>query len=498
MDLGSMDLNQKVDKKEFKQLIEEKQEELGSLQRALVDANIPVDIIFDGWTGSGKGEILNAVLQGLDARGFKLHSGYSESRDTAYKPFFWQYWRNLPAYGQIAIFERSCYHKALLQNCNAKNHPYQTSMIYSDINNFEAQLAADGHVIIKLFLHVSKKQIEKRLKQYEQKNVDLQLFDELDAGECKKYQEWLHMYEDMLRQTNTAIAPWYVIEAEDVLYAKLKAFDTIIRVLKDALSGNRAMPAPNVAKQIPDYVLTKGDDILKNLDLTISLSKSDYKDELKKYQDKLQSLQFELIAKRIPMIILFEGSDAAGKGGAIKRLTQPLDPRGYYVTPISAPKGEERTHHYLWRFWRAMPAKGQIAVFDRTWYGRVLVERVEGFATDKEWQRAYGEINDLESQLVHENIILVKFWLQIDKDEQLKRFTERQNNPARNWKITDEDWRNREKWDAYELAQQDMFAATNTTVAPWHLIAATCKYYARVEVLKTVVKTIEEKLASLK
>ena len=226
----------------------------------------------------------------------------------------------------------------------------------------------------------------------------------------------------------------------------------------------------------------------------ISVSHINEKGELKKYQDKLQSLQFELIAKRIPMIILFEGSDAAGKGGAIKRLTQPLDPRGYYVTPISAPKGEERTHHYLWRFWRAMPAKGQIAVFDRTWYGRVLVERVEGFATDKEWQRAYGEINDLESQLVHENIILVKFWLQIDKDEQLKRFTERQNNPARNWKITDEDWRNREKWDQYEDAVNEMIQKTSTTYAPWHILESVDKRYARIKALKIVIEELEKAL----
>ena len=191
---------------------------------------------------------------------------------------------------------------------------------------------------------------------------------------------------------------------------------------------------------------------------------------------------------------MFEGSDAAGKGGAIKRLLEPLDPRGYYVTPISAPKGDEKTHHYLWRFWRAMPSRGQIAVFDRTWYGRVLVERVENFAKPDEWGRAYGEINELEAQLIHDGMIVVKLWLQIDKDEQLKRFQDRQNNPDRNWKITDEDWRNREKWDDYELAKKDMFAATNTNIAPWTLVEATCKYYARIKVLKTVIKAIEKNL----
>lgn len=494
MELRTLNMDLTVEKDGFNDLIKLKREELGSLQRKLLEKNIPVIIVFDGWVTSLKGKVINSVLQGLDARGYKLHSGYSESLDANDKPFFWQYWRNIPAYGQIALFERSWYHKAIGKAHVNSTNCYEPSLYYSDINNFEEQLIDDGQVIVKFFLHVSKNKHEKRVPDLDLHFGDLDIFDEIDLTECKHYKKFTPVYEDMLRQTNTAIAPWYTIEADNSRYAQLKVFDTLIKVLNNALNGNRPVSAINIAKQIPNHELTLGDNILDSLDLNQSMDKDIYKNELKELQKELQQLQLTLLKYKIPMLILLEGSDAAGKGGAIKRIIEPLDPRGYYVIPISAPKGEERTHHYLWRFWKVMPAKGQIAIFDRTWYGRVLVERIEGFAKPQEWERAYGEINELESQLVHDNMILVKLWLQIDKEEQLKRFLDRQNDPERNWKITDEDWRNREKWDEYELAKRDMFAATNTTLAPWTIVEATCKYYARIKAIKTVINSIKRHL----
>jgi PPK2 family polyphosphate:nucleotide phosphotransferase len=231
--------------------------------------------------------------------------------------------------------------------------------------------------------------------------------------------------------------------------------------------------------------------ILSSLDLSKKLSKKDYEEKLKTYQLKLLRLQRKLYEKQVPLILVFEGWDAAGKGGVIKRLTETLDPRGFNVHPIGAPTETEKKHHYLWRFWQRIPQRGAIAVFDRSWYGRVLVERVEKFAEPEEWGRAYEEINQFEKMLVDDGYHILKFWLHISKEEQLKRFKEREQNPLKRWKLTEEDWRNREKWDKYEKAVEEMVQKTSTSHAPWHLIEAENKKYARVKVLKTIVEAFE-------
>lgn len=498
-DLKTLDMSLSFPRKGFNKLLKEKQEQLGALQREIREKGIPVIIVVDGWFASGKGEIINSIIQALDSRGYKLHSGYSESADAARKPFFWQYWTNIPDQGQFAIFEESWYHKALIRNTSKETAIYQPSLAYSDINSFETQLIQDNNLVVKLFLHISEKQMQKRYKTSRKMLKSIVDFGKkaalnvLDRMEVKDYQKTITAYEDMLRQTNTAISPWFTIEADNMRYAQLKIFDILIKLLSDKL----ASPAKVNAIYVPNTINLHNSDPIAELDLTKSLDKETYERELEKYQGRLKELQLKLMLNKIPMVITFEGSDAAGKGGAIRRVIAGLDPRGCYVVPIAAPKGPERTHNYMWRFWKEMPSKGQIAIFDRTWYGRVLVERVEKFATEQEWNRAYSEINELESLLVHDNVILVKFWLQIDKDEQLRRFEERANNPLKNWKITDEDWRNREKWDEYALAVRDMLVETNTSYAPWTIVEATSKYYSRIKVLKTIVKAIEDKLAAL-
>ena len=228
--------------------------------------------------------------------------------------------------------------------------------------------------------------------------------------------------------------------------------------------------------------------------MTLSYTKEEYKEKLDRLQNRIQELHGELYRRRIPVILGFEGWDAGGKGGAIKRLTAKMDPRGYQVNPTASPNDLERAHHYLWRFWNNVPKKGHIAIFDRTWYGRVMVERIEGFCTTEEWQRAYREMNDMEANWVHSGAIVRKFWLQIDKDEQERRFRERMENPDKQWKITDEDWRNREKWDQYEQAVDEMLVRTSTTYAPWIIVEGNSKYYARIKVLQSVVDAIEERL----
>lgn len=499
-DLRTLDMSLSFPSKGFNKLLKEKQEQLGALQREIREKGIPVIIVIDGWFASGKGEVINSVIQSLDSRGYKLHSGYSESAQAKNKPFFWQYWTNIPEQGQFAIFEESWYNKTLKRNTTKKTDIYQPSLAYSDINSFETQLIQDNNLVIKLFMHISEKQLQKRFKQNRKtiKNVvdfaKKYVLSSLDKLEVKDYPKTLAAYEDMLRQTNTAISPWFTIESDNLRYAQLKIFDILIKLLTDKLAN----PTKVNAVYVPNTINLHNSDPIAELDLSKSMDKETYVRELEKCQSRLKELQLKLIVHRIPMVVTFEGSDAAGKGGAIKRVIAGLDPRGCYVVPISAPKGEERTHNYMWRFWREMPSKGQIAIFDRTWYGRVLVERVEKFATEQEWTRAYSEINELESLLVHDNVILVKFWLQIDKDEQLRRFEERSNTPLKNWKITDEDWRNREKWDEYALAVRDMLVETNTSYAPWTIVEATCKYYARIKVLKTIIQAMEEKFESVK
>jgi polyphosphate kinase 2 (PPK2 family) len=236
--------------------------------------------------------------------------------------------------------------------------------------------------------------------------------------------------------------------------------------------------------------------MLNTIDLSKSLTKEEYVHDLIRYQLQLRALAYQLYVQKRPLIIVYEGWDAGGKGGNIKRITEKLDPRGYEVYPIAAPKGEDKTHHYLWRFWRRLkpPDEKQIQIFDRSWYGRVMVERLEGFCTEEEWKRAYREINEFERQLVDFGTILAKFWIQISKEEQLRRFEGRKETPYKAWKLTDEDWRNREKWDMYEEAINDMLLKTSTLTAPWTIVEGNCKWYARVKALRTLVDLLTDEL----
>jgi len=234
--------------------------------------------------------------------------------------------------------------------------------------------------------------------------------------------------------------------------------------------------------------------MLETIDLTKSLTKEEYIRDLIKYQVALHALGYQVYVQRRPVIMVYEGWDAGGKGGNIKRVTEKLDPRGYVVHAIAAPRGDDKTHHYLWRFWRRLPEKGQIAILDRSWYGRVMVERIEGFCTEEEWKRAYREINHFERQLVDFGTILFKFWIHIGRDEQLRRFEGRKDIDYKAWKLTDEDWRNREKWDQYQEAVDEMLLKTSTLTAPWTIVEGNCKWYARIKVLKTLVDGLSHEL----
>ena len=300
----------------------------------------------------------------------------------------------------------------------------------------------------------------------------------------------------MLTETDTEYAPWTVVEAHDRRFATLKAFTTVIDALERgaAVAGREADEAPALLVQPAPTINAFKTTALDHVDLSLSLTAEEYAGRLKEAQTRLRELEHEIYRRRMPVVIAYEGWDAAGKGGNIRRLTQNLDPRGYEVVPIAAPNDIEKAHHYLWRFWAQLPKAGHIAIFDRTWYGRVLVERVEGFCTEAQWRRAYREINAMEQQLVHFGTVLFKFWLHIDPDEQLRRFQERQEDAHKQWKITEEDWRNRSKLDQYRDAVEEMLYRTSTPYAPWTIVESNCKWYARVKVLETVCEAIQQAL----
>ncbi len=299
----------------------------------------------------------------------------------------------------------------------------------------------------------------------------------------------MDVYDEYLRETNQSQAPWYIIDAKNKKWAETQLLDIMVNGIDTALTnGEHAVPI--LQNMFPLRKTPK----LAEIPLDKSLTEEEYREELDKCQKKLAKLHNELYRRRIPVIVAYEGWDAAGKGGNIKRITGSLDPRGFEVHPIASPEPHEKARHYLWRFWNRLPKDGHIAIFDRTWYGRVMVERLEGFCSENDWQRAYNEINEFETELTDWGAIVIKFWVQIDKDTQLERFTGRQNTPEKQWKITDEDWRNREKWDVYEIAIDEMLQKTNTTTAPWFVLESNDKKYARIKALKILIEEIEKRL----
>ncbi|MDX1607272.1 MAG: hypothetical protein R3202_13855, partial [Candidatus Competibacterales bacterium] len=297
-----------------------------------------------------------------------------------------------------------------------------------------------------------------------------------------------------IRQTDTGRCPWHLIEGTDRRYKDMTAGQIIIDAIEERLANHREPDHEPVHEVTPQEVAGASTTILDHVDLNRKLDGSEYKKRLKKLQNRIARLAWQVRAEQRYFVALFEGWDAAGKGGAIRRLVAPVDPRLYRVISVAAPTDEELAHHYLWRFWRQIPMAGRMTIYDRSWYGRVLVERVEGFASPQEWHRAYNEINDFEEQLCEHGVILCKFWIHISAEEQLRRFKEREKIPWKKHKITDEDWRNRDKWPVYEQAINDMIARTSTEYAPWHIIAGNDKYASRVQVLDTVRNAIEASL----
>lgn len=496
--LEQIDLTKKMPKEVYQEQMEQMESELAALQRECKALGIPVILVFEGLDASGKGVQINKLIHPLDPRGFEVHAIKEETEEERMHPFLWRFWTKTPEKGRMAIFDTSWYRKVSIERFDHKMSKEELAYVYQEITTFERALADDGNVLIKFFLHISQKEQRKRFdKMLHSKETAWKVSRE-DEKRNKEYRRYKEICEEMLERTESEYAPWILIEAEDRRFATAKIFAQVIRQLKERILqenavGKSASQSSDIQVETTQKNLMESS-VLSKVDLTLAYTEEEYKKRLKALQERLELLHSELYRKRIPMVLGFEGWDAGGKGGAIKRLTDAMDPRGYLVSPTAAPTETEKSHHYLWRFWKNMPKDGHVTIFDRTWYGRVMVERIEGFCTKEEWQRAYREINDMESHLAHSGAIVLKFWMQIDKDEQERRFKERMENPQKQWKITDEDWRNREKWDFYEEAVNEMIIRTSTSYAPWIIVEGNNKYYARVKVLETVVNAMEERL----
>jgi polyphosphate:AMP phosphotransferase len=481
--------SEKPDDSELEERLEKAKQRLAKQQILIKEKHLPVLVLLEGWGAAGKGSVLGKVIKNIDPRFFKVEVLKQPTEDELRKPFLYRYFVRIPEAGKFTFMDGGWLGditRARLQG-ELTGEDYKKRI--ESVKRFERQLTDNGYLVMKFFFHIDEKEQKKRLdKLLDDKNTKWRVSDS-DLWQNHHYKKCLETYEQYICDTNQSSAPWYLIDAKDKKWAQLQLLETLVQGIDTALK-NSALAVPLLQNPFPLNPIPK----LAEIDLNKSLTDEEYKEQLEFYQKKLRSLHNELYRKKVPVIIAYEGWDAAGKGGNIKRIAAALDPRGYEVQPIASPEPHEKARHYLWRFWNRLPRTGHVTIFDRTWYGRVMVERLEGFCSENDWQRAYLEMNEFEKELSDWGAVIIKFWVQIDKDTQLERFTERQNTPEKQWKITDEDWRNREKWDLYEEAVNEMLQKTNTTYAPWYVLESNDKKYARIKALKTVVEAIEEKL----
>ena len=482
------DLTKKLDRETFENEIPPLQTRLGILQREFHDHRIPIMILVEGWNASGITMVINELIQNLDPRGFSLHSIGSPFDEERVRPFIWRFWTKIPPKGRIAFFARSWYSRALAEKISNIDLKGAILKSVNTINRFERQFYDDGGIILKFFLHISKEEQNRRLDERENNVLTSWMITKGDWDFHYQYDLYKPIIEQIIENTDTQYAPWTIVEATDSNYTILKVYTTVIKTLEkqlDRVANGRKNEIKN------EIIKPKKIEVKCRAKPPITYSKTEYQTLLLEYQEKIRNIHYRLYKRKIPVIIIFEGWDAAGKGGNIMRLVRHMNPRGYDVIPIGRPDQTELNHHYLWRFYQRYPRAGHITIFDRSWYGRVLVERVEGFCSENEWKRAYNEINETELEYIESGGGLFKFWLEIDEEEQLKRFTSRQKDPLKQWKITDEDWRNRKKWDDYNTAVEEMLSRTSTKEAPWTMVESNDKWYARLKTLKTVIEYSE-------
>lgn len=533
------ELGQKVAKEDFDRIAAPLRIEMVELQQQLRQADFPVIVVFAGVDGAGKGESVNLINEWMDPRWIVTRAYDQPSDEEQERPNYWRFWRDLPPKGQIGLFLSCWYSRPILDRVHGRLSPAEFDGELDEIAAFEKTLADDGALILKLWMHLGKDVQKKRLKALEKDPLQSWRVTKQDWANWKLYDQFIGAAERTIMRTGTGLAPWEIIEGADPRYRSLTVLTTlrdavhkhlaaraarrkVLNELRAGLAAQRdaelaelhahAAELEQAAEQEADGAgsgqhkpRTAAVPVLANatprpltvldaLDMSQSLDKAEYGLALKKAHAELAALQRKAYAAKLSTLLVFEGWDAAGKGGAVRRVTAAMDARHIRVIPIAAPTDEERAQHYLWRFWRHLPRGGRLTVFDRSWYGRVLVERVEGFATEDEWMRAYAEINAFEEQLVSHGYVLCKFWLHITKDEQYRRFKQREEIAHKSWKLTDEDWRNRSRWEGYELAVNDMVERNSTSVAPWTLVEGNDKNFARVKVVRTLVDRLKARL----
>jgi polyphosphate:AMP phosphotransferase len=489
----SAELGHKVDKDTYDKEVPPLREALLDVQYELLESKrFPVVILIGGVDGAGKGETINILNEWMDPRHIETHANGAPSDEERERPEMWRFWRDLPPKGKIGIFFGSWYSWPILHRVFGETKNADLDQSLEETVRFEKMLTDEGALVLKFWMHLSKDRQEKRLKALEKDPKTRWRVTERDWTHFKLYDKFCKVAERALRHTSTAEAPWIVVEGFDPRYRYLTVgkavLEAVRRKLAETNGETREPHAPPLLPSIDNL------HILKTLDYSLGLQKKAYDKALEDWQGRLSLLIRHPKFEGMSVVAVFEGNDAAGKGSSIRHITGALDARQYQIHPIAAPSEEELAQPYLWRFWRRLPRRGRVAIFDRSWYGRVLVERVEGLCSAYDWMRAYSEINDFEEQLVGHRCVVVKFWLSITKDEQLRRFKERENTPFKHFKITDEDWRNREKWELYETAVCDMVDRTSTDIAPWTLVEANDKQYARIKILKTLCERIEKAL----
>jgi len=496
------ELGRKIPREEFDKMAPALRSDLLELQFRLRNADFPVIIVFGGVDGAGKNETANLLTEWMDPRWIVTRAYGRPSDEERERPNYWRYWRDLPPRGKIGVFLSSWYHAPVVDRARGVISVAEMDEQLERVVRFEKTLADEGALILKFWMHLSKKAQKKRLEKLQGNPLTAWQATESDWNHWRLYDKFVAAAERVIMHTSQGHAGWTIVEGQDSRYRAT----VVLSAIKDAVS--RHLEAREVARTVAAEIkkkkpkvkaaapeaLSSQPSILSSLDMTQAMLAEIYTRQLQEQRGRLAQLHRKAKEKGVSTVLVFEGWDAAGKGGTIRRLTGALNARDVQVIPIAAPTEEERAQHYLWRFWRHLSRAGRVTVFDRSWYGRVLVERVEGFCTEDAWRRAFAEINDFEEQLVEHGVVVAKFWLHITPEEQLARFKTREAVDYKNWKLTDEDWRNREKWPAYEAAVNDMVEKTSTRVAPWTLVEANNKANARVKVLRTVCDALEAEL----
>lgn len=490
------ELGHKIAKQEYEERVPQLRTELLMMQQALLKADFPVLILVSGADGAGKGSTVNLINEWLDPRHVRTFAFGQPSEEERERPPYWRYWQALPAKGHTGVYVGSWYSEPIAQRVQEKMSDPEFDAALSRINAFEKTQVDDGALIIKFWLHLSKADQKRRLKRLEKDPATRWRVGKQDWKQLKIYDRFVEIAEHTLRETSTGEAPWTIVEGSDARYRNLTVGQIILDRVNERLAqkDDRERPVPHLLPIATPAPGTQPVSVLDSVDLTQALEKKAYRSKLKGLQSRLGKLSRKALENKVSTIVVLEGWDAGGKGGLIRRVTPALDARSYQVIPVAAPTDEEAAHHYLWRFWRHIPQGGHFTLYDRSWYGRVLVERIEGFTHQQDWMRAYTEICDFEEQLARHGIVIVKFWVHIDQDEQLARFKAREVTPHKQHKITEEDYRNREKWDAYEYAVNDMVERTSTRFAPWHLIAGNDKKFARTQALTCLCEALEKAL----